>query len=93
MIVFRDISQRREADEKLRAALAEVDRLRERLELENAYLQEEIRIESNPRGIIGQSEAIQKTLRQVKLVAPTDGRGDDHRRVRHRQGADRARHP
>jgi transcriptional regulator with GAF, ATPase, and Fis domain len=51
--------------------LAEVDRLRERLELENAYLQEEIRIETNPRGIIGQSEAIQKTLRQVKLVAPT----------------------
>jgi PAS domain S-box-containing protein len=71
VIVFRDVSQRREADEKLLAALAEVDRLRERLELENAYLQEEIRIETNPRGIIGQSEAIQKTLRQVKLVAPT----------------------
>jgi PAS domain S-box-containing protein len=71
VIVFRDVSQRRDADEKLRAALAEVDRLRERLELENAYLQEEIRIETNPRGIIGQSEAIQKTLRQVKLVAPT----------------------
>jgi PAS domain S-box-containing protein len=71
VIVFRDVSQRREADERLHAALAEVDRLRERLELENAYLQEEIRIEANPRGIIGQSEAIQKTLRQVKLVAPT----------------------
>ena len=70
VIVFRDVSQRREADEKLHAALAEVDRLRERLEQENAYLQEEIRIETNPRGIIGQSEAIQKTLRQVKLVAP-----------------------
>jgi len=71
VIVFRDVSQRREADEKLHAALAEVDRLRERLELENAYLQEEIRIETNPRGIIGQSEAVQTTLRQVKLVAPT----------------------
>ena len=34
-------------------------------------MQEEIRIETNPRGIIGQSEAIQKTLRKVKLVAPT----------------------
>ena len=71
VIVFRDVSQRRDADEKLRAALAEVDRLRERLELENAYLQEEIRIETNPRGIIGRSDAIQKTLVQVKLVAPT----------------------
>jgi transcriptional regulator with GAF, ATPase, and Fis domain len=71
VVVFRDVSQRREADEKLHAALTEVDRLRERLELENAYLQEEIRIETNPRGIIGQSEAVQQTLRQVKLVAPT----------------------
>ncbi|MFT4275466.1 MAG: sigma 54-interacting transcriptional regulator [Rhodopseudomonas sp.] len=71
VVVFRDVSQRHEADEKLHAALAEVDRLRERLQLENDYLQEEIRIETNPRGIIGQSEAIQTTLRQVKLVAPT----------------------
>jgi PAS domain S-box-containing protein len=72
VIVFRDITQRREADEKLRAAHEEVDRLRERLELENAYLQEEIRIEGNHRGIVGRSAAIQKVLRQVELVAPTD---------------------
>lgn len=72
VIVFRDVSQRREADEKLRAALAEVDQLRERLEQENAYLQEEIRTETNPRGIIGRTAAVQKTLRQVNLVAPTD---------------------
>jgi len=71
VVVFRDVSQRHEADEKLHAALAEVGRLRERLQLENDYLQEEIRIETNPRGIIGQSQAIQTTLRQVKLVAPT----------------------
>ena len=72
VIVFRDISQRREADEKLRAALEEVDSLRERLELENAYLQEEIRLDDNHHGIIGRSAAIQKTLRQIELVAPTD---------------------
>src|SRR5688572_2317747 len=72
VIVFHDVSERRDAEEKLRAALAEVDRLRERLEQENAYLQEEIRIEISPHGIIGHSAAIQKTLRQVQLVAPTD---------------------
>jgi len=72
VVVFRDVSQRREADEQLRVALTEVDRLRERLELENAYLQEEIRIETNARGIIGRSDAIQNILRQVSLVAPTD---------------------
>ncbi|WP_341705197.1 sigma 54-interacting transcriptional regulator, partial [Ferrovibrio sp.] len=72
VIVFRDISHRREADEKLRAALAEVETLQKRLELENAYLQEEIRIEGNHRGIIGNSAAVQGILRQVELVAPTD---------------------
>lgn len=72
VIVFRDITQRREADEKLRAALAEVDSLRARLELENAYLQEEIRIENNHRGLIGQSVQVRNVLQQVDLVAPTD---------------------
>ncbi|MEP9376733.1 sigma 54-interacting transcriptional regulator [Aquabacter sp. CN5-332] len=72
VVVFRDVTQKREAHEQLRAALAEVDSLRERLELENAYLQEEIRAESSHRGIIGRSAAIQKVLRQVELVAPTD---------------------
>ncbi len=72
VIVFRDVSQRYDAEEKLRAAHREVDRLRKRLELENAYLQEQIRIDGNHHGIIGRSAAIQKTLRQVELVAPTD---------------------
>ena len=72
VIVFRDITQRREADEKLRAAHDEVDQLRKKLELENAYLQEQIRIDGNHHGIIGESAAIQQTLRQVDLVAPTD---------------------
>ncbi|HVG50562.1 MAG TPA: sigma 54-interacting transcriptional regulator [Xanthobacteraceae bacterium] len=72
VIVFRDVTHRHEADEKLRSALDEVDRLRARLELENAYLQEEIRITGNHRGVIGQSAAIQQVLQQVDLVAPTD---------------------
>ncbi|MFZ5690431.1 MAG: sigma 54-interacting transcriptional regulator [Pseudomonadota bacterium] len=72
VIVFRDITQRREADEKLRAALAEVEQLRKRLEQDNEYLQEEIRLQTNHRGIIGVSAAMQKTLRQIELVAPTE---------------------
>jgi len=72
VVVFRDIGQRREADARLKAALAEVDALRERLERENAYLQEEIRLEGRHRGIIGKSAAIETTLRQIELVAPTD---------------------
>jgi PAS domain S-box-containing protein len=71
VIVFRDISQRREADERLRHALAEVDSLRQRLELENAYLQEEIRQEHSRFGILGRSPAIQALRSQIDLVAPT----------------------
>ncbi len=69
VIVFRDISQRREADVKLRDALSEVGRLREKLERENAYLQEEIRIEGNRRGIIGRSPAMQQILQQIEVAA------------------------
>ncbi|MEH3119659.1 MAG: sigma 54-interacting transcriptional regulator [Methylorubrum populi] len=72
VIVFRDVSQRREAEERLRSALAEVDSLRERLEEENAYLKEEIRAESRHRGIIGRSPAAEAVLRQIDLVAGTD---------------------
>lgn len=72
VIVFRDITLRRDSEEKLRAALAEVDQLRERLELENAYLQEEIRLEANRGGIVGNSAATEQVLRQIELVAQTD---------------------
>lgn len=72
VIVFRDITERKIAEEKLHAALAEVDRLRERLELENAYLQEEILSTNNHHEIIGQSDAIQGALKQIDLVAPTE---------------------
>lgn len=72
VIVFRDVSQRREAEARLKAALAEVDSLRERLEQENAYLKEEIRAESHHQGIIGRSPAIEAVLRQIDVVAGTD---------------------
>jgi formate hydrogenlyase transcriptional activator len=71
VMVFRDITQRREADEKLRSALEEVGQLRNRLELENAYLQEEIRVEGNRHGIVGRSAAVEHVRRQIELVAPT----------------------
>jgi PAS domain S-box-containing protein len=72
VIIFRDVSERHAADERLRAALAEVDTLRERLQRENAYLQEEMALERNHRGVVGRSGAIQKILSQVELVARTD---------------------
>lgn len=72
VIVFRDISQRKENEAKLREAMAENARLRERLEMENAYLQEEILSQANHYDIIGSTGPIRKLLKQIDLVAPTE---------------------
>jgi predicted ATPase/transcriptional regulator with GAF, ATPase, and Fis domain len=50
----------------------EVSRLRDRLQAENVYLQEEIRTQHNFEEIIGRSPALERVLRQVEQVAPTD---------------------
>lgn len=72
VVVFRDISDRKLAEAKLRDALHEVSDLKHRLEMENEYLQEEIRSEYHAREIVGNSVAIQRTLNQIQLVSPTD---------------------
>ncbi len=53
-------------------AFAEIERLRERLELENLYLREEVKA-AHPAGgrILGESVAIRELLKQLALVAPT----------------------
>jgi DNA-binding NtrC family response regulator len=56
---------------ELRAALAEVELLKSRLQSENTYLKQEI-AEAHPGTIIGSSPALRAALRQVSLVAPTD---------------------
>jgi PAS domain S-box-containing protein len=72
VVVFRDISDRREAERRLQSALAELSALKRRLELENDYLQEEFREASNYHQIVGDSRAVRDVLRKVELVAPTD---------------------
>ena len=72
VIVFRDITQRKRHEKQLKSALEENARLRERLEMENAYLQEEIRSHINHYNILGNSQAIENVLKQIELVAPTD---------------------
>ncbi|WP_274642949.1 sigma 54-interacting transcriptional regulator [Pseudomonas serbica] len=72
VVVFRDITERRSTETQLQNALDELKVLKERLEEQNAYLQEEIHIEHNFREIVGQSEPICKIIRQIDVVAPTD---------------------
>ncbi|HEX3157308.1 MAG TPA: sigma 54-interacting transcriptional regulator [Gemmatimonadaceae bacterium] len=51
---------------------AEIARLNERLVLENAYLQEELRVEGGFDEIVGASSPLRAMLREVRQVAPTD---------------------
>ncbi len=64
--------ERLAAEERLRAALAQVEALKNRLHAENVYLQEEIRGEHNFVEMVGSSPALLAALRQVEQVAPTD---------------------
>jgi formate hydrogenlyase transcriptional activator len=67
-----DITQRKQAEEALKAALAEVQHLKNRLQAENVYLQEEIRGEHNFVEMVGGSPPLLAVLRKVEQVAPTD---------------------
>ena len=72
VVVFKDITKRKQAEETLRNALKEVEELKNRLQAENIYLQEEIKVERNFEEIIGQSTKLKRVLRTVEQVAPTD---------------------
>lgn len=72
VVVFRDVTEKKADRKRLLEALNEVEKLKNRLELENAYLQEEINSEFNHHQILGKSAAIQHTISQVQLVAPTN---------------------
>lgn len=72
VVIFRDVSEKKNDKKRLLVALNEVESLKNRLELENAYLQEEINSSFNHHHIIGNSPAIKNVLQQMSLVAPTD---------------------
>ncbi|GIT89698.1 transcriptional regulator [Jannaschia pagri] len=72
VVIFRDVTERKENENKLRHALEEIAQLRDRLEQENAYLQEEINSERAHLTIIGTSNTIRQIVARIDLVAPTD---------------------
>jgi transcriptional regulator with GAF, ATPase, and Fis domain len=72
MGITADITERKELEERLRQALEDVQRLRDRLQVENIHLREQLRRDDGHHHIVGESEAIVKMLAQAKRVAPTD---------------------
>jgi len=71
-----EISMAREEAEKdkqiAEASLFEIKKLKDQLEAERAYLQEEIKLEYNHENIIGQSDAINYVLYKVEQIAPSN---------------------
>ncbi len=64
--------ERKRAEEALREALSEVEKLKNRLQAENVYLQEEIKTQHNFEEIVGSSAAIHKVFQNIERVARTD---------------------
>ena len=72
VVVFRDITERKQAEQKLKNAYSEIEQLKNRLHEENTYLQEQINLTHKFEDILGQSQSLKSVLGQVEKVAPTD---------------------
>ncbi len=70
--VYQDVTEEAARDLELHRALEEIKILKDKLETENEYLQEEISSKINVDNIICTSEIYAKVLEQVHLVAPTE---------------------
>ncbi len=67
-----EITKLKKIEEKLRKALTEVEDLKNRLQAENIYLQEEIKVVYDFEEIITGSKAFKKVLQKVEQVAATN---------------------
>jgi formate hydrogenlyase transcriptional activator len=67
-----EIQERRRGEESLRNANEEISQLKDRLEAENSYLQQEVRSQYNFGEIIGQSAILGEVFLRVAQVAPMD---------------------
>ena len=65
-----EIEERKEAEKSLHDAVAQIKRLKERLQAENIYLQQEVAGEFNFGEVIGQSSAMSYVFFRVEQVAP-----------------------
>ncbi len=70
--VFANALARKQADEELNRAYAEIQQLKEQLESENTYLRQEIKLEYSHKIVVGESPAIRAVLKKTEQVAGTD---------------------
>jgi transcriptional regulator with GAF, ATPase, and Fis domain len=67
----RDVTEKKQSEEQLRTAFAEIQRLRDRLEADNTYLREQVEPGAGFEGMVGRSDALRSVMTRVQQVAPT----------------------
>jgi formate hydrogenlyase transcriptional activator len=72
MGVCLDITERKRTENQLKEHLQEIEELKLRLEKENIYLQEEVKLLVEHTEIVGQSLSMKRVLSQAEQVARTD---------------------
>jgi len=70
--VFAEALHRKRSELELRTAHAELLRLKERLEIDNQYLRQELTAVIDDDAIVAQSAVMKKVLRQIRRVAGTE---------------------
>ena len=71
VVSHKNVTELKKVQNALKDALTEIEQLKDHLEQENIYLQEEIKLEHNFENIIGQSTHLKQALRKIEQVAPT----------------------
>ncbi|MBU5636199.1 sigma 54-interacting transcriptional regulator [Geomonas sp. Red69] len=71
-MLAREVEERKKTEESLQDACSEIKRLKDRLQAENIYLQQEVARQYNSCEIIGQSEALSQVMARIEQVAPMD---------------------
>jgi len=68
----RDITRRKDGELKLQKAYSEITELKARLEADQIYLREEIKLAHDHENIIGDSDMLKYVLFRAEQIAPTD---------------------
>lgn len=70
--IVTDVTERVKAQNELVIALAEITELKQKVEAENIYLKEELKLEGSFEEIIGASKTLKKVLKQVEQVSKSN---------------------
>ena len=70
--VFANALARAQSDRNLLQAYRQIEELKQRVEKENIYLREEVKLQHHHDEVIGDGEGIRRVLKKVEQVAPTD---------------------